>query len=435
MLYGVGSMLGAGIYGLIGKASGVLGSALWAAFLVAMLAALLTGLSYASIASRYPKAAGAAYVAFRAYRWPGIGYVVGLSVLCSGLVSIATQAKVVAENLALLMGIGQGAEFIGTPVVILVLALAFLMLLAGIVFRGITESLWANALCTILEAGGLLLVIAVGMPYWGSTDLTITPPGPNSSGGLGAVLLLQGSLLTFFSFIGFEDMLNIAEEVEHPQRSIPIALIGAMIIASIIYIGVSVTAVSVVPWRELTQAPAPLQLVVERAAPWFPEIGFTLITIAAVANTALVNYVMGSRMLYGLSRQKMIPEWLGRVHGSRRTPHIAIFVMLAVVVALQFAGDITALASATVLLLLGVFTLVNIALAILKRRDGDVEGAFDIPIAIPILGAIVCACMIAGQVTQEEVRGLVVAMAIIVTILLSYMLNGRGRANTASAAR
>jgi APA family basic amino acid/polyamine antiporter len=425
MLYGIGSMLGAGIYGLIGKAAGVMGSALWAAFLLAMLAALLTGLSYASIASRYPKAAGAAYVARRAYRWPGAARLVGLTVLLSGLVSIATQAKVVAENLAPLLGLGEGPALLGTPLHILLLAIGFLLLLAGIVYRGITESLWANAVCTFLEAGGLLLVIVVGVRYWGGASLTETPPSAGGS-GITAMLLLQGSLLTFFSFIGFEDMLNVAEEVEQPERAMPFALIGAMLVASAIYIAVSITAVSVLPWRELVEAPSPLQAVVERAAPWFPQIAFAFITIAAVANTALVNYVMGSRMLYGLSRQGMLPEALGRVHGERRTPHVAIALMLAVVIALQFAGDITQLASATVLLLLLVFVVVNIGLVILRRRDGAMEGRFDVPVAVPVLGASVCLAMMAGQAMQEDATGSMIALGVIVLIAALYLLVGRG---------
>lgn len=434
MLYGIGSMLGAGIYGLIGKAAGVMGSALWAAFLLAMLAALLTGLSYASIASRYPKAAGAAYVTLRAYRRPALAYLVGLTVLLSGLVSIATQAKVVAENIAPLFASGDGPMIAGTPLVTLLLAIAVLLLLAGIVFRGITESLWANALCTVMEAGGLLLVIVVGIGFWGGADLTETPGTSGTGSGITALLLLQGSLLTFFSFIGFEDMLNVAEEVEHPERTMPFALIGAMLVASAIYIAVSITAVSVLPWRELVDAPSPLQAVVARAAPWFPAIGFTVITIAAVANTALVNYVMGSRMLYGLARQNILPEMLGRVHGTRRTPHVAIALMLAAVIALQFAGDITQLASATVLMLLLVFTAVNIALAILQRRDGRVDGAFEVPAVVPVLGAIVCLGMMAGQAMQEDMTGPLIAAGLIALIGASYLIGGKARADAVEAA-
>lgn len=428
MLYGVGSMLGAGIYGLVGKAAGVMGGAVWMAFLVAMAAALLTGVSYASIASRYPRAGGAAYAAQRAYRSGWLSYVVGLAIVCSGLASIATQSKVVAENLNTLIGLDFGFTLAGAPAAVMVLAIGFLLLVAGIVYRGITESLWANAICTLVESLGLLLVIAVGMRFWGQADLLDVPASSaNPNGALTVSLLLQGSILTFFSFLGFEDMLNVAEEVKRPQRTIPIALIGAMVLASVIYIAVSITAVSVVPWQALAEAPGPLKLVIERAAPWFPAVGFTIITIAAVANTALVNYVMGSRLLYGMARQGLLPAALGRVHGVRQTPHIAVAVLLVIVISLQFAGDIEQLASATVLLLLLVFALVNGALIILTLREGRMDGCFNAPIIVPASGAVICLVMIAARLQQDDWRGPAVAGGLIALILALYGLTRKSR--------
>ncbi|HUR20784.1 MAG TPA: APC family permease [Vicinamibacterales bacterium] len=423
MLLGIGSMLGAGIYGLVGKAAGVMGGAVWMAFLVAMVAALLTGVSYASIASRYPKAGGAAYVAQRAYRAPWLSYLIGLAIVCSGLGSIATQAKVVAENLNTLVGLDLGFEIAGAPAGVLAIAIGFLILVAGLVYRGITESLWANAVCTLVETLGLVLIIAVGVRFWGQAELFEAPAGPeNPTGALSAILILQGSILTFFSFLGFEDMLNVAEEVERPERTIPVALIGAMIVASVIYMAISITAVSVVSWRELAEAPGPLKLVIERAAPWFPAMAFTFITIAAVANTALVNYVMGSRLLYGMARQGLLPTVLGRVHRVRQTPHVATGVLLVVVVGLQFAGDISQLAGATVLLLLLVFTLVNGALIVLKYREGDLTGCFNAPVFVPALGAVVCLLMIVARVQQDAWRSPIIAGAIIAVILLLYAI-------------
>jgi len=430
MLYGIGSMMGAGIYGLVGKAAGILGSAMWMAFLVAMVAALLTGLSYASIASRYPKAAGAAYATHRAYGRPWLSYVVGLAVVASGIASSATQSKVVALHLNSLLGWQTGPSVAGGPPGIILLARAFLMLVGAVVYRGIPESLWANPVCTLIEAGGLVLVIAVGFRFWGDTALPQIPvPPANPDGALTGALLLQGAVLTFFSFLGFEDMLNVSEEVKRPERNMPIAMIGAMLIVSVLYLAVSVTAVSTVPWQELAEAPAPLRAVVARAAPWFPAVGFTFITIAAVANTALVNTVMGSRMLYGLSRQGLLPAALGKVHGRRRTPHVAILVLFVIIALLQFAGDITQLAGATVLLLLIVFTIVNAALVVLKRRDGDMPGRFNAPVLVPMLGAAVCLVMIGGQVMQSDWRGPAIAIGMIAAIGIAYLLSPqRGKA-------
>jgi amino acid transporter len=421
-------MLGAGIYGLVGKAAGVMGGAVWIAFLVSMAAALLTGISYASLASRYPRAGGAAYAAQRAFRAPWLSYLIGLAIVCSGLGSIATQAKVVAENLNTLLPWDLGFSIAGAPAEVMLISIGFLLLLCAIVYRGITESLWANTVCTVVEALGLVLIVAVGLRFWGQADLFETPIlATNPERAVTAGLILQGSILTFFSFLGFEDMINVAEEVERPERTIPVALIGAMLIASVIYVAVSITAVSVVPWRDLAAAPGPLSLVIEGAAPWFPAVGFTFITIAAVANTALVNYVMASRLLYGLSNQGLLPKALGRVHPRRQTPHIAIAVLLVPVIALQFAGDISQLASATVLLLLFVFMLVNGALVVLKHREGDLSGAFNAPTAVPIVGALVCVGMIAGRMLDGDWRSPAIALAMIGSIILLYVLTPRSR--------
>ncbi|MGH8732744.1 MAG: APC family permease, partial [Burkholderiales bacterium] len=152
------------------------------------------------------------------------------------------------------------------------LALGFLLVLAGIVFRGIRESMWVNVLCTLVEASGLILVVAVGLSYWGSVDLLEMPPAAVDQGEW--LILMQGAVLTFFAFIGFEDTLNVAEECRDPQRTIPLGLILAMSMAAVLYIAIAVTAVSVVPWAELASAPGPITEVVRRAAPLIPPIVF-----------------------------------------------------------------------------------------------------------------------------------------------------------------
>jgi amino acid transporter len=364
-LYGLGSMLGAGIYGLIGKAAGQAGNAVWLAFVVALFAALLTVLSYASLGSRYPRAAGAAYVTERAYGFPLLSFVVGLALVCSGLTSIATQSRVFAANLADLLRTDS------LPVTLL--ALGFLLVLTGIVFRGIRESMWVNVLCTLIEAGGLVLVIVVGLSFWGTVDYLETPAATGED--YTPLLIMQAAVLAFFAFIGFEDMYNVAEEVRHPERTLPLGLILAMAAAALLYIAVAVTAVSVVPWHELAEAPGPITEIITRAAPAIPPIVFTTITLFAVSNTALVNYVTASRLIYGMARQGLLPASLGNVHASRLTPHIAIAALFLILAPLALLGTIAELAAATVLLLLLVFTVVNGALFVLKRRKGRAAGA------------------------------------------------------------
>lgn len=414
-LYGLGSMLGAGIYGLIGKAAGQVGNAVWLAFVVALVAALLTALSYASLGSRHPRAAGAAYVTQRAYGFPLLSFLVGLALVCSGLTSIATQSQVFAANLIVLLGLDS------LPVSWL--ALGFLLVLTGIVFRGIREAMWVNVLCTLIEAGGLILVVAVGASYWGSVDYFETPA--TLGGDHAFLLIMQGAVLAFFAFIGFEDMINVAEETRDPERTVPLGLILAMALAAVLYIAVAVTAVSVVPWQELAEAPGPITEVVARAAPLIPPIVFTAITLFAVTNTALVNYVTASRLIYGMARQGLLPPALGNVHAGRRTPHLAVAVLFLVLAPLALLGTIAELAVATVLLLLLVFSVVNGALFVLKRRRNEKLGRFEVPLFVPALGAVVCLVLILVRVSTGDWRAPALAGALLLGCLGIYALMRR----------
>ena len=392
LFYGLGSMLGAGIYALVGRAAESLGNAVWLAFLAAMVAAMLTGLSYACVGGRYPKAGGAAFVTQRALRRPAISYVVGIAVMMSGLTSMATGSQAIAENLE---------KALGMVLPIKVVAIAMVFLVGCVIYRGMKESMWVNIVCTVVETSGLLFIIAVGVKYWGGVNYLETPTDVSGVGsGITLALVLQGAVLMFFSFIGFEDILNVSEEVKNPKRDIPFGLIGAMILATLIYMAVAITAVSVLPWRELAASKTPLMEVAHRAAPWFAGIDriYLGVTIFAIGNTALLNYLMGSRLLYGMSRQGLLPALLGKLHPQRHTPQVAIFVLFGIVSLLILSGGVKPLAEATVLLLLVVFTLVNVSLIVLKRRSSEPGDGFDVPLLVPILGALVCSLLIVVRV-------------------------------------
>ncbi len=388
LFYGLGSMLGAGIYSLMDDWAGVLGNTVWAGFLAAMVGALLTGLSYASLGSRHPRAGGAAYITQHAFRSPVLSTMIGIAVMMSGLTSMAVGLQAIAEVI-----LTKQAD----PLLLKLLAVALAALVGGVIYRGIRESMGVNTVCTCVEACGLIFIIVVGCQYWGSVDYFATPPPPEggSGSGLTGALLMQGAVLTFFSFIGFEDILNVSEEVKNPRRDVPFGLIGALVLGTIIYVGVAVTAVSVLGWEELSRSSAPLMDVARRAAPWFTGIDkvFVVITIFAIGNTALLNYLMGSRLLYGMGTQRLLPAALSRIHPRRHTPHIAIAVLLGIVTALIFSGGVKALAESTVILLLAVFACMNAALVVLKRRPGEPPGGFEINAILPALGALVCTAL------------------------------------------
>jgi amino acid transporter len=405
-------MVGSGIYGLIGKAAGEAGSAVWLSFLAALVAALLTSLSYASLGSRYPRAGGAAYVTDRAFGIPVLSFTIGLALVASGLTSVATQSKIFAAIVADLAGWEASSPNI--------IAIGFLLILSGIVFRGIRESMWVNVVCTLMEVSGLLLVIASGLSYWGTVDYFQIPP-ERADLGLG-VVVLQASVLAFFAFIGFEDAVNVAEECKDPERTIPRGLIVATLAAAVLYVAVSITAVSVVPWQELAAAPSPLTAVLEKSAPSIPAELMTLIALFSVANTALVNYVTASRLIYGMSGQGLLPSFIGRVHETRRTPHIAIAALLGLLLLLVVAGQIADLAAATVLLLLVIFIAVNAALVVLKRRPGEAHGRFEIPIALPIAGIGVCSVLLITRLASADWRAPALAAALLAGILALYAI-------------
>jgi amino acid transporter len=402
-LYGLGSMLGAGIYTLIGRAADTLGNAVWLAFAAAMVAALLTGLSYACVGSRHPRAGGAAYVSQRAYGWAWLTYVVGIAVMMSGLTSMGTGAQAIIEQVEKLRPFPWATEGWKTGEVrwdIKIMAIGVVFLIGSIIYRGIRESMWVNILCTIVEASGLIFILAVGIPWWGSVNyLEIPPPRPGAENIL-ALVILQGAVLTFYSFIGFEDILNVSEEVKDAPRNLPRGLVVAMMASTVIYMAVAITAVSVVPWEQLAGSKTPLLDVAKAAAPWFPNIDkvFVVVTIFAIGNTALLNYLMGSRLIYGMSSQGLLPAGIGRIHPKRRTPHVAVVILFLIVSTLILIADVKQLAEATSLLLLIVFTIVNVALLILKRRKGEARGQFEVPAAVPLLGALVCATLIAIRI-------------------------------------
>jgi len=420
IIYGVGDMVGSGIYGTIGAAAQSMGNAVWLAFVGSMVAAGLTGLSYAALASRYPRAAGAAFITHHAYRFGFLAYVVGLAVAASGLTSMATNSNVFAGTLAAFV---EPVPMLGgvSPWMVV---LAFIALMTFFNFWGITHSMWANVVCTAVEVGGLVFIIVVGIRYWGSVDYLHTPPpevlaggaamgqtfggsgasgtSGASGGGLDLWLIASGAVLTFFAFVGFEDMLNVAEEVRHPRKNMPWGIVLALGITAFLYIMVAITVVSVVHYGDLGDATlgAPLAQVTDRAAPWLPGWVFEAITLFAASNSVLINYIMASRMVYGMSRQGLLPPVLGRVHAKRHTPHVAIGVLMVIVVVLSLSSGVAQLGAATSLLLLLVFCVVNMALVVLMLRKGEPKGGFEVPVIVPILGSLACAGLIAARLSR-----------------------------------
>lgn len=379
-LYGVGVTVGAGIYVLVGKVSAEAGIYGPVAFLLAAVVAGLTALSYGELSGRYPVSAGEAVYLNEAFHNPILATIVGLLVALTGLVSAAVIT---------LGFVGYLNVLVATPKVVTLCAVV--ALLAGLAIWGITESVFLSGMVTLVEIGGLLLVIVFGMD-----DMVASPDSarilfPPMEVGIWSGVM-SGALLAFFAFIGFEDMVNVAEEVRDPVRTIPRAIVATLVITTTLYLLVSAISVTAVPQAELIASDAPLSLVFERTSGMDGGI-LSGVAVFAVLNGALIQMIMGSRILFGLSRQGWLPKFLGSVHPARQTPIIATIVVAGAVLALALIFPLVGLATATSYITLTVFTLVNTALLWIRFR-GNAVGLWRLPIWVPALGAASSAAMV-----------------------------------------
>ena len=406
LLFVVGDILGAGIYALVGKVAGYVGGALWLPFLVAFVLAALTATAYAELVGKYPQAAGAALYVNKAFNIPFVTFIVAFAVLMSGITSASAAARAFGGRYL--------AEFVTLPVI--VGAFIFLGLVTLVNFIGISESVKVNVVLTVIEAFGLLVIIAIGVYALLSGQgeparaLEFHPANGAFLGVLG------GTALAFYALLGFEDSVNLAEESKDPQRDFPRALFGGLIVAAVIYVAVAFTATMLVDTKTLTSSTGPLLEVVKVAGFAFPPKLFALIALLAVGNTALINMLMASRLVYGMAREGIVPKVFAAVHPATSTPWVSIVFTVGIAAVLVATGDVGNLADTTVLLLLCVFTMVNVAVLIL-RRDRVEHDHFRAPSWMPVLGALVClilALPITGRDGDVYLRaGVLIAIGVI----------------------
>ncbi len=409
----VGDILGAGIYALVGEVGARVGGAIWTAFLFALILAVFTAFAYAELVTKYPRAGGAATYINRAFGVPFASFMVTFAVAMSGLTS--------ASTLSIAFGGDYLSQFIAIPTI--VAAIVFIIAVGLLNFRGISESVKVNFGLTLVEVVGLVLIVLVGVV---ALATGVGEPSRNfefSGESSVPITILAGAALSFYALIGFEDSVNVAEETLEPRTAYPRALFGGLLVAGVIYLLVTFTASMVVPTGQLAGSSAPLLEVVSEGPVPIPLWLFALIALLAVANGALINMIMASRLIYGMSRQGIVPRIFSRVHPGRRTPHIAIIFTTLIVMALitfgTIAGDaLSTLASTTVLLLLLVFITVNISVLVL-RRDRVEHDHFKAPTVFPVLGVIVCL----GLLTQQDGRTWLIAGALLLFGVVLYFVN------------
>jgi basic amino acid/polyamine antiporter, APA family len=409
-LYGLGAILGAGIYSVLGAAAGRAGEGVWLSFLLSALLALVTSLAYAELSTAYPRA-GAEYVYLRralpAHRWAAF----------AAAVMMAASSAATAATVSLAFA-GYLGGFIQLPQI--AVAAALLAALTAVAIWGIRQSAWMSALFTLIEAGGLVLFIVVGARTEGFGEALAAQP----SWGL-----FGGASLVFFSFLGFENIANLAEEAKKPERDLPRAILLSLGAATVLYVLVALAAVALIDPAELAESDAPLAAAVAKASPRLVG-ALGGVALFATTNTALSSIISGSRLLYGVSRGGDLPQRVGAVLGKRRTPWVATLIVAAVAGALVPLGKVAVVASVSSFAALLAFASVNVAVIALRYREPDRERPFRVPLTVgrfpllPAFGAVSSLALLT-QLERDALIGGAVLLA--VTLGAHFALNRRGR--------
>jgi amino acid transporter len=435
LLFIVGDILGAGVYAVTGEMALEVGGVVWVPFLVAFAVATLTAYSYLELVTKYPQAAGAALYTHKAFGLHFVTFLVAFAVVCSGITSASTSSNLLATNL--LTGLdGIGIDVGQGNLAITVTAMAFMLLLAAINLRGVGESVKFNVVLTLIEMTALLIVIVIGFLVMARGDADLGRIVVFESGSERGLFLAVtvATAIAFFAMVGFEDSVNMVEEVQNPNKVFPKMMLTGLGIAVVIYVLVSISVIAVIPEGEIESVVSEegkvLLEVVKQGAPGLPiDKIFPFLTVFAVANTALINMLMASRLLYGLANQDVLPRSLGKVLPTRRTPWAGIafstLLALGLIVVVTFLAETTvikALSGTTALLLLCVFSVVNVACLVLRRDPTPADG-FRAPTWVPAVGAVACLFLVGPWARDSEdyvqytIAGGLLAIGIVLWVL------------------
>lgn len=386
VLYGLGVTIGAGIYVLLGATTAKAGIYAPASFVLAAIVMMFSAASYAELSARFPVSAGEAAYVQAGFNSAWLSATVGFLVIASGVVSSSAIS---------LGSTGYIRAFLDVPVTWLVI---IIVITSGVIAAwGIMESVLFASLFTIFEVGALLWIVAVGVIENPAIIAELPRVFPAMGDATAWVAVASAGLLAFFAFIGFEDIVNLAEEMERPERTLPWAIFLTLGLGTLIYFMVTAVAVLSVPLDELAASEAPLSFVFGHISGASPVI-ISAIAIAATLNGVIIQIIMASRVLYGLAKQGTAPAIFGRVHPWTRTPLWATAAVSAVVLTLAISAPLEGLAEWTSRIVLIVFAMVNGALFLLKlKREYAQPGGFAVWIGIPVLGFFTCIALLIGQ--------------------------------------
>jgi APA family basic amino acid/polyamine antiporter len=390
VVYGVGLILGAGIYAILGEATGVTGDSIVISFLLAALIASLTGLSYAELASLFPKAEGDYIYVREAFDRELVSDATALGRLLMGVISSAAVALAFS---------GYLSSFVDVPSI--PIAVLVVLVMTGVNYWGIELSTKINVLFTVIEVAGLVIIIWIAGGSWGNADVLQT-----SNGAFGVV---HAGFLIFFAYLGFGSIVNLSEETEDATVTIPRAILLSIGITTLLYVLVGLSAVSLVDWRVLGRSASPLAEVARVGWGPFGATVLGAIALFSTVNTVLILQISTSRLFYGVSKSEyhVFPEVFSRVHPTRQTPHYAVVLVGLVTIPFIFLGDIGIVAGLANLMLLLVFVLVNAALLKLRYSRPDVERGFRAPINV-------------GRLSITAVAGLLSSLGLIIFYVLTW---------------
>lgn len=383
--YGIGTILGAGIYVLVGKVAGVAGTLTPVAFLLSSVIAAFSAFSYAELSARMPRSAGEAIYIEAGFGIQRLSLIVGLMIVLVGVISTATLVHGFAGYLQVFIDLSDWLVIV-----------AVTLLMGLIVAWGISQSVTIAVIMTLFEMGGLLMIIWVAGDSFALVPEKLPELLPEFELSVWYGILL-GGFIAFYAYIGFEDIVNVAEEVIEPERNLPRAIILVLVITSLFYLLVTLVSILAIAPERLSRTDAPLALVYQHATGREP-IAITLISLVSVVNGALIQIIMASRVLYGMSRQRWLPASLGYVHPRTRTPLVATLVVTALILVFALLLPLLSLARLTSFVSLTIFTLINLSLWRIKRRGQNDYHGFHVPQWVPLCGAVISLLFLGTQI-------------------------------------
>lgn len=383
--YGIGTILGAGIFVLLGKVAGYAHMQTPLAFLLAMLLAAFSAFSYAELAARFPLCAGEAIYVYKGFEKRSLAILVGISIIVAGTLSVATLLHGVVGYLRVLF------EFPAFPAIV-----AIAVIMGLIVAWGITESVVITTFMTLLSLFGLLLIVWVARDSYLQLPSRLPEMLPSADWSIWKGILM-GGFIAFYAFLGFEDIVNVAEEARDPRRNIPLAIILALVITTFFYLAIAIATVLTLASAQIADSDAPLAVLYRSVTGRSPVL-ITLISLISVLNGSLIQIIKASRILYGMGRQGWLPLWLGQVHPRTRTPVSATLTVTVLITLFALSLPLLSLAKLSSFVTLIVFALINLSLMRIKLYAVRPSKTLTVPFWIPVTGFIASSGFVGYQI-------------------------------------